>query len=700
MPKINLSELRARPGRADPLGAMVRPKGVRFAVVSRHATRVWLALFETAGDPTPAVEFELNPQKHRIGDIWSIYIHALAAGVFYMYRMDGPCEPEKGHRYDPGRYLLDPYARVIVGDVHGGRAKGLVVDEKLDWPDDVRPRIPQDELIIYETHMRGFTIDPSSGVEHGGTYLGLIEKIPYLKELGVTAVELLPIHEFGENRVGHRNPDTGEELTNYWGYNTIGFFAPTGKYASKGGLGEQQHEFRQMVAALHEAGIEVILDVVFNHTAEGNEKGPTLCFRGIDNAIYYMLDAEGGYRNFSGCGNTLNCNHPLVRDFILDCLRYWVVVMHVDGFRFDLASILGRDTQGHIVENAALIERIAEDPALRDTKLIAEAWDAGGAYQVGSFGDVRWAEWNGRYRDDVRRFWRGDGDLRRHFAKRLTGSADLYQWAGRTPGHSINFITAHDGFTLRDLVSYDKKHNEVNGEKNADGLDENFSWNCGVEGDTTDPEVDALRRRMQKSYLATLFLSVGVPMMLGGDEFGRSQRGNNNAYCQDNAISWYDWRLLEKNRDLFRFTKKTIEFRKDNPAFSRLSFFDGQPVTPGGPPDLLWFEPDGEPLDWEDDEPGLACRIDGAVNDGVPVYLMFNPAATPKPFCVPEGAWKVRINTAEEAPGDVPSADSALVVAGSTDLILAPKSMVVLCGQGAGNAQAAPGSSAAEAGRP
>ena len=700
MPKINLSELRVRTGRADPLGAMVRPNGVRFAVVSRHATRVWLALFEGADDQTPAVEFEFEPERYRIGDIWSIYIHGLAAGVFYMYRMDGPCEPENGHRYDPGRYLLDPYARVVVGDVHGGRAKGLVVDEKLDWPDDVRPRIPQDELIIYETHVRGFTIDPSSGVEHGGTYLGFIQKIPYLKELGVTAVELLPIQEFGENRVGHRNPDTGEELTNYWGYNTIGFFAPTGKYASKGGLGEQQHEFRQMVAALHEAGIEVILDVVFNHTAEGTEKGPTLCFRGIDNAIYYMLDAKGGYRNFSGCGNTLNCNHPLVRDFILDCLRYWVVVMHVDGFRFDLASILGRDTQGHIVENAALIERIAEDPALRDTKLIAEAWDAGGAYQVGSFGDIRWAEWNGRYRDDVRRFWRGDADRRRHFAKRLTGSADLYQWARRTPGHSINFITAHDGFTLRDFVSYDRKHNEANGEKNADGLDENLSWNCGVEGDTNDPEVDALRRRMQKSYLATLFLSVGVPMILGGDEFGRSQRGNNNAYCQDNAISWYDWRLLEKNQDLFRFTKKTIEFRKDNPGFSRLSFFDGQPVTPGGPPDLLWFEPDGEPLDWDDDEPGLACRIDGTVNDGVPVYLMFNSSATPKQFSVPEGVWKVRINTAKEAPSDVPSADSAPVMAGLTDLVVGQKSMVVLCGQGAGDAQAAPGSSAAEAGQP
>jgi len=658
---------------------MVRPNGVRFAVVSRHATRVWLALFEEVDDAVPRVELEFDPDRHRIGDIWSMYIHGLPPGVYYAYRMDGPFEPEKGHRYDATQYLLDPHARAIVGDVHGGRARGLVVDEKLDWPDDVPPRILQQDLIIYEIHVRGFTIDASSGVAHGGTYLGLIDKIPYLKELGVTAVELLPIQEFGENRVGRSNPETGGELSNYWGYNTIGFFAPTGKYASHGGSGGQLEEFRQMVAALHEAGIEVILDVVFNHTAEGDERGPTLCFRGIDNAIYYMLDEQGGYRNFSGCGNTLNCNHPLVRDFILNSLRYWVTVMHVDGFRFDLASILGRDTKGHIVENAALIERIAEDPALRDTKLIAEAWDAGGAYQVGSFGDVRWAEWNGRYRDDVRRFWRGDAGLRGQFATRLTGSADLYEWEGRTPGHSINFITAHDGFTLRDLVSYDKKHNEANGEDNADGLGENLSWNCGVEGDTDDPKVIALRLRMQKNYLATLFLSVGVPMLLGGDEFGRSQRGNNNAYCQDNAISWYDWGLLDENRELFRFCKEVIRFRKANPAFSRLSFFDGRPGNPGGPPDLAWFEANGGPVDWDEDERRLACRIDGAVNGGLPAYLMFNPSARDKRFRVPEGEWAVCINTAAAPPDDIAAPETAPAFKGRGRFPVVRNSMAVLC---------------------
>ncbi|NIA13778.1 MAG: glycogen debranching enzyme, partial [Nitrospiraceae bacterium] len=453
MARIDVSSLRPRPGRAYPLGANVRYDGIRFAVVSRHATRVWLALFENIADHQPAIEFEFNSDRYRIGDIWSMYVEGLSAGTPYMYRMDGPFDPETGHRYDATQYLLDPYAKLIVGDVQDRTAKCLAVGEKLDWADDVGPKYPVSEMIIYETHVRGFTVHSSSEVEHGGTYLGLLEKIPYLKDLGVTAVELLPIQEFGENRIGRCSLVTGEELLNYWGYSSIGFFAPTGRYATQGGNGEQINEFRQMVAALHEAGIEVILDVVFNHTSEGDHRGPTLCFRGIDNTIYYMLDDDGAYRNFSGCGNTLNCNHPLVRDFILDCLRFWATVMHVDGFRFDLASILGRDTDGNIVENAVLVERIAEDPALRDTKLIAEAWDAGGAYQVGSFGDFRWAEWNGRYRDDVRRFWRGDAGMRSAFATRLTGSADLYQWAGRTPGHSINFITAHDGFTLHDLVS-------------------------------------------------------------------------------------------------------------------------------------------------------------------------------------------------------------------------------------------------------
>lgn len=676
--KIEAADLRVMPGRAYPLGAAVRNTGVRFAVFSRHATRVWLAVFEHVGDRTPALELEYDPLKHRIGDVWSMFVEGLAAGVLYLYRMDGPFAPDQGHRFDAAQYLLDPYAKQIVGNVENGIAKCVAGDEHPDWVEDVRPRLPLGDLIIYETHVRGFTVHPSSGVRRRGQYGGVVDKIPYLKDLGVNAVELLPIQESGDTRVGRRSVITGNELRDYWGYNTVGFFAPTGRYGSCGGLGEQLDEFREMVSGLHQAGIELILDVVFNHTSEGDERGPTVCFRGIDNVIYYMLDEQGRYRNFSGCGNTLNCNHPFVRDFILDCLRYWVTVMHVDGFRFDLASILGRDTRGRIVENAGLIERIAEDPALRDTRLIAEAWDAGGAYQVGSFGDVRWAEWNGRYRDEVRRYWRGDPGLKGLFATRIAGSADLYQTKGRTPGHSINFITAHDGFTLRDLVSYNRKHNRANGENNEDGLDENFSWNCGIEGETDNPDTNALRLRMQKNYLATLLLSMGIPMMLGGDECGRTQQGNNNAYCQDNEISWYDWSLLDKNKDLFRFCRDLIRLRREYPVFARLTHFDGKPATPDGLPDLAWFGSSGDPMDWDDPSPLIACRIDGAVNGGVTLYLMFNPSLESVSFRVPPGAWRVRIDTAAPSPKDIQRAEDAVLLNGPTDLALDRKSLVVL----------------------
>ncbi|MCX5757237.1 MAG: glycogen debranching protein GlgX [Candidatus Hydrogenedentes bacterium] len=676
MSELNAVHLHLTPGRAYPLGAAVRQSGVRFAVVSRHATRVWLALFDNAEDREPAFEVELEPERYRTGDVWSVYVEGLASGALYMYRMDGPLDPKAGHRFDKNVYLLDPYAKVIVGDIQARTAKCVAFGEKQDWVDDVRTRVPLDRLVIYETNVRGFSIGETSGVPHPGTYLGLIERIPHLKDLGVTAVELLPIQEFGETRLGRCSIASGKELHNYWGYSTIGFFAPTGRYAVEPGA--QLDEFRRMVSALHQAGIEVILDVVFNHTSEGNQIGPTLCFRGLDNAIYYMLDEEGAYRNYSGCGNTLNCNHPLVRDFILDCLRYWVTVLHVDGFRFDLASILGRDTKGRIVENAGLIERIAEDPALRDAKLIAEAWDMGGAYQVGSFGDVRWAEWNGRYRDDVRRFWRGDEHARGDFATRLTGSSDLYQWAGRSPAHSINFVTAHDGFTLRDLVSYNQKHNRLNGEDNRDGLDDNISWNCGIEGETGDARIDALRLRMQKDYLATLFLSLGIPMMLGGDEFGRTQQGNNNAYCQDNPISWYDWRLLEKNAELFRFCKEMIRFRRENPVFGRLEFFEGKPVMDGGEPDIAWFDNSGEPVVWENDAPYLACRIGGVANDSIALYLMFNAARKDVSFRVPRGAWLMRINSSQPTPRDICDAKDAPTVEGRSLLVLPAKSLAVL----------------------
>ena len=509
------------------------------------------------------------------------------------------------------------------------------------------------DTIIYETHVRGFTKHPSAQTSHPGTYQGLIEKIPYLQELGITAVELLPVQEFGETLLGKCSVVSGQELTNYWGYSNIGFFAPSGRYACSAVSVEHLEEFRAMVAALHMAGIEVILDVVFNHTSEGNERGATLCFRGIDNSIYYLLD-DGAYLNYSGCGNTVNCNHPVVRSFIIECLHYWVAVMHVDGFRFDLASILGRDPSGNVRGDAPLIERIAEDPVLRDVKLIAEAWDAGGAYQVGSFGGARWAEWNGKYRDGVRQYWRGDPHTRGMLACRLTGSADLYQWADRNPEHSINFITAHDGFTLRDLVSYEQKHNEANGENSRDGSNDNISRNWGVEGETDDPEINALRMRMQKNFLGTLFLSLGVPMLLCGDEFGRTQKGNNNAYCQDNEISWVDWTLLEKNRELFRFTQGVIAFRKEQSVLRRNQFFRGKlKGARHETADILWRSPDGEEVDWDAPDNALACYIQPRENDDVGLYMMFNSTESDVEFRIPSGQWFLRIDTGASAPRDV-----------------------------------------------
>jgi len=676
MPKIDIASLEVIPGRPYPMGITVYDSGVRFTIFSRHATAVWLAFFERIEDTQPAWEYRYLPERHRTGDVWSVFIRNVQEGTLYKYRMDGPFDPKVGHRYDSGVYLIDPYAKALVGDVHDGTMKGVVVHDEMDWADDVHPRIPMKDTVIYETHVRGFTKHPSSKVACGGTYQGLIEKIPYLQDLGVTAVELLPVQEFGETLLGRCSLVSGEELTNYWGYSNIGFFAPAGHYACSAASLEHLDEFRRMVHALHGAGMEVILDVVFNHTSEGDERGQTLCFRGIDNSIYYFLD-RGAYLNYSGCGNTVNCSHPLVRDFILDCLRYWVAVMHVDGFRFDLASILGRDEKGNVLRDAPLVQRIAEDPVLRETKLIAEAWDAGGAYQVGSFGGARWAEWNGQYRDAVRRYWRGDAGTRGTFASRLTGSADVYQWADRTPEHSINFVTCHDGFTLRDLVSYKEKHNEANGEGNRDGSGYNLSFNCGVEGDTEDREINALRLRMQKNYLATLFLSVGVPMLLGGDEFGRTQQGNNNAYCQDNEISWYDWTLLEKNQQLHRFCKEMIAFRKENPALARCNFFHGAgPAIPREASDLLWFDEQGAEVDWRADRTPVACRIHPKENGDVGLYMLFNNTGEEVVFCLPDGRWLLRIDTSRPSPEDIVRAVHAHARVDSK-LTLSARSMVV-----------------------
>lgn len=665
------------PGRPYPAGPSVCENGMRFTIFARNATRVWLALFANIDDLTPIQEFEFDPIEHRTGDMWSIFVIGISEGVLYKYRMDGPFDPDAGHRYNPETYILDPYAKAFVGDIHDGTMKCVTAREPMDWENGSLPRIPMRETIIYETHLRGFTQHPSSNVTNPGTYQGLIDKIPYLQDLGITAVELLPIQEFGENLLGRCSMDTQEELTNYWGYSSIGFFAPAGRYACSTNDLQHVNEFRRMVQALHDARIEVILDVVFNHTSEGNEHGPTLCFRGIDNSIYYLLE-DGEYLNYSGCGNTVNCDHPLVRDFILDCLRYWTAVMHVDGFRFDLASILGRDQKGNVQADAPLIRRIAEDPVLRDTKLIAEAWDAGGAYQVGSFGGVRWAEWNGRYRDDVRRYWCGHAGTQGDFASRLMGSSDLYQWANRSPEHSINFITCHDGFTLNDLVSYREKNNWANGESNRDGGNDNHGMNFGIEGETDDPEINARRLRMQKNYLATLFLSLGVPMLLGGDEFSRTQGGNNNAYCQDNEVSWFDWTLLEKNKELHRFCKAMIAFRKDHPTFTQVNYYGGK--TGNGnprPTDLLWYNAQGQPVDWHGADSALACHIHPESKTNPTWYLIFNNTQKERTFQLPPQTWHQCINTAMPTPKDI-TLDLAECPQIHDTLNLPPTSLAVL----------------------
>jgi isoamylase len=666
--------------RGLPYGANIDTDGVHFSIFSRHATRVWLLLFDSAEDDAPAYEIELNPELNRTGDVWHTWIRGLKAGQLYLWRMDGPHEPGKGHRFDPEILLLDPYTRAITGHYYwnpvqpellryrGGKGaknmpKGVVCSDKFPWEFDRPLNRPMSETVIYECHVRGLTAHKSANVEHPGTFKGVVEKIPYFKSLGVTALELLPVQEFNVFQEGRKNPLTGEPLANYWGYNTVGFFAPNGRYSSSGTMGQQVYEFKWMVRELHRAGIEVILDVVFNHTAEGDEKGPTFNFRGIDNRIYYMLDPGGSYLDYTGCGNTVNCNHPVVRDFIISCLYYWVLHMHVDGFRFDLASVLGRDEKGRLLPNPPLLERIEENPVLRETKIIAEAWDAAGAYQVGDFSG-RWAEWNGKFRDEVRRFWRGDPGSVGPLATRLAGSSDLYGDDGRTPHHSINFITSHDGFTLNDWVSYQQKHNLANGHRNQDGSNQNFSSNHGIEGPSPDPRIEELRQRQIKNLLATLLLSLGVPMLLGGDEFRRSQQGNNNAYCQDNEISWFDWTLTEKHHGILRFTRELIRFLMRHPALRRQSFYSGQLSAGDYLPDITWYGEKGGPPAWGEKNLCLAVLIKGnhtttagktTLDDDI--FMMFNANLAPRTFHLPAppsgGVWKVAVNTQNPTPGDI-----------------------------------------------
>ena len=565
-----------RPGMYEVNGATAIPCGVNFTVYSYGATSCELLLFKRMeAEPYAVLKF---PENYKIGKVYSMIVFGLNVHDFeYAYRMDGPYDPKEGLLFNKNNTLLDIYAKAVAGQrlwgipqMEGDVYRARVVKDDFDWKDSGQPLIPMEDLIIYEMHVRGFTKHDSSGVAHPGTFAGLREKIPYLKELGINAVELMPIFEFDEMR-DYRVVDN-KPVMNYWGYNTVCFFAPNTSYTAKVEYNKEGTELKELISALHENGIECILDVVFNHTAEGDERGPCFSFKGFDNNIYYMLTPDGNYYNFSGCGNTLNCNHPIVHQMILECLRYWTTAYHVDGFRFDLATILGRNEDGSPMSKPPLLQSLAFDPILGNVKLIAEAWDAGGLYQVGSFPSwSRWAEWNGRYRDDMRHFMKGDFGMWEVAARRITGSQDIYNPEWRGNNASVNFLTCHDGFTLWDLYSYNEKHNEANGWGNTDGCDDNRSWNCGAEGDTADEGILTLRRRLAMNAFAVLMCSRGTPMFFSGDEFLNSQFGNNNAYCQDNEISWLDWKDLEKNRAHFEFCKYMAAFRKAHPVLRKFA---------------------------------------------------------------------------------------------------------------------------------
>ncbi len=576
MDKINGFDV--RPGFYDVNGATAIPCGVNFTIHSHGATSIELLLFHRGENkPYAVIPFPLH---YRMGKVYSMIVFDLEIEDFeYAFRVDGPYDKEKGLIFDKSKYLLDPYAKVVTGHDKWGNPedkvpfyKSKVVKNNFDWGDTRQPLIPDEDLIIYELHVRGFTKDKSSGVSYPGTFKGLIDKIPYLVELGVNVVELMPVFEFDE-MLDAREYE-GETLCNYWGYSTVGFFAPNNSYAAFPEENFEGSELKELVRALNENGIEVFLDVVFNHTAEGDNNGPFFSFKGIDNSVYYLLNEEGEYMNYSGCGNSVNCNHPTVQRMIIDCLRYWVTTYHIDGFRFDLASILGRNEDGRPMQRPPLVRSLAFDTILGDSKLIAEAWDAAGLYQVGSFPSWnRWSEWNGRYRDDIRKFLKGDFGTANAAAERIAGSHDIYDPINRQNA-SVNFITCHDGFTLNDMFSYNEKHNLKNGWNNTDGANDNNSWNCGVEGETDDIEINTLRKRMVKNAITILLCSRGIPMFLAGDEFCNTQFGNNNAYCQDNEISWLDWSNLDKNRDVFEFFKKMIAFRKDH-QIMRKNISDG-----------------------------------------------------------------------------------------------------------------------------
>lgn len=694
-------KFKLRRGKPFPFGATIEQGGVNFSIFSSYATSCVLVLFKKhAHEPMAEIPF---PDEFRIGNVYSMIVFDLDyENIEYGFRMDGPHDFHEGHWFDKKKILLDPYAKIIGGrdvwgvtpnwdDIYHHRAR--IAFDDFDWEGDRPLEIAPEDQIIYEMHVRSFTRHSSSGIKEKlrGTFAGLREKIPYFKELGVNAIELMPIYEFDEFENSRPSPVTGELLVNYWGYSTVGFFSPKAGYAATGKFGMQVDELKALIKELHKHDIEVILDVVFNHTAEGNEFGPTISFRGIDNKTYYMLTPEGYYYNFSGCGNTLNCNNPIVRSIVLDCLRYWASEYHVDGFRFDLASILGRDPFGAPLANPPLLETLAFDPILAKCKLIAEAWDAGGLYQVGSFPAYgRWAEWNGKYRDGVRKFLKGDSGRLGDISQRIQGSPDLYAWEGRSPATSINFITAHDGFTLMDLVSYNDKHNEANGENNNDGGNDNDSWNCGWEGETDNAGINALRRRQIKNAVAILMVSQGVPMILMGDEAGRTQYGNNNTYCHDNELNWLNWDLLEKNADIFRFFKYCIAFRKAHPVLRNQKHFRHQDYVGSGYADISWHGKQAWYADWSAESRCLAFMLcgkharEGTVTDNM-IYVAMNMHWEAQWFEIPQlppdMQWHVFANTGVDSPTDIWEPGSEPVLADQHGILLGDRSVVILVGK-------------------
>lgn len=688
---------RVLPGRRYPPGATVEDDGVNFSVFSRHATGAELLLYEGADSREPFQTIRLDPHHYRTFFSWHVRVVDLPPGTHYTWRMEGPHDPHvSGWRFDPTIELVDPWARAV-NVSHWNRwrreregvkphdsPRAVVLAEEYNWEGDTPLRLPTEQTVVYELHVGGFTRHPSSGVRHPGTFDGLVEKIPYLRELGITHVELMPIMAFDEQDVPEQVWSAG--LHNYWGYSTFGFFSPHPGFCVSPERGTHRREFRDMVKALHRAGIGVIMDVVFNHTSEGGAGGPTMTFKGFGNETFYCLDGidKGIYLDFTGCGNTVNANHPLVTHFILDALAYWVREMHVDGFRFDLASAMARDADGRPLPNPPVLWEIELSDTLAASKIIAEAWDAAGLYQVGTFPGYRWMEWNGRYRDSIRRFVRGDPGMVPEIATRLSGSSDLYQANLRKPINSVNFVTCHDGFTLWDLVSYDRKHNLANREGNRDGTNDNLSWNGGVEGATKDADILALRRRQAKNLMTLLLLSQGIPMLLAGDEVLRTQEGNNNAWCQDNALSWLDWSLMERESAMLRFVRGLIALRKRHPSLQRRNFFSGKPLPGSELPDITWHGTKlGEP-DWDDPEARwLAFTLAPMRQDEDLLHVLINMDARARVFELPAlsaARWHLAVDTGRASPVDLtsPADQSALE---SNQQLARARSILVLEGR-------------------